>query len=107
MRRDGKETGEKPKYVDWSYIFFKLAKYLGMSKEDIYTLTLPQLDKYLSHLDEHVKFEFEYNANSVALGIAKAFGEGKDEDGEYADDSEYDEATEDDIDMLTQLLGGM
>ena len=79
-----------------------LAKHCGFNKYDVHNLTLPQLERYLMHCHKNIKFEFEVNANSIASAVAKLFGGGKNDDS----DEDYSEATDGDIDLLANYLGG-
>lgn len=80
-----------------------LGRYCGFTKKDIYELTLPQLERYMVHCKRNIKFEFEASSNSVVHAVAKIFGKDDKPAGTSVEESE---ASEDDINMLSKLLGG-
>ena len=92
--------------VDWSEIFFLLARYCGFTKDDVWQLTLPQLERYLIHCHRNIAFQFKANAGSIAGEVARIFGGGGKDHGHDSEEGRYGEATEEDITMLARFLGG-
>lgn len=87
--------------IDWSRIFFKLAKEMGLKKNDVWNLTLPQLERYMVLLNEDIEFSFKHNANSTAYGIGLAFGGSESKEVE-----EFEDVSEDNISQLEQIFSG-
>ncbi|WP_246187938.1 hypothetical protein [Paenibacillus tengchongensis] len=95
--------------MDWANIFFKLAHYCNLKKQDVWELTLPQLGYYLEQCHEHI--EFTIKISSMSLGGLGLFGGGsaggdgmgeKDDSGAYEDG--YKVADAEDMNFLAQLL---
>jgi hypothetical protein len=96
--------------MDWSNIFFKLARYCNLDKTKVWELTLPQLNYYLKQCHEHIDFTVKVST----MGMASMFGGGASSEGsgqtETREDGEYEEgykvADSEDMEWLANMLGG-
>lgn len=97
------DTGEE---VHWGEIFFLLHKHCNLNKWEIWEYTLPQITELIKQTNKFI--EYEVKINSLPLEIFGAFAGGGDDsetEGTTTEDG-YQVATADDIDLLTQFLGG-
>lgn len=75
-----------------------LHKHCNLNKWQIWEYTLPQVTELMKSANKLIQFEVE-----TRLAPFSVFGGGATEGGE---DDEYKEATEEDIMLLAQALGG-
>lgn len=79
-------------------------KHCNLDKWQIMKYTYPQVQELLAQCNKYIQFEVE-----IAMAPAKAmFGGGGGDGSESTDagDTDYHEATEDDINTLARILGG-
>jgi hypothetical protein len=81
--------------LPWSYLFFILHKHCGLDKWKIYEYTLPQISELMKESKKYIEFEVSTRIPMPFLGG----GAGRSSDG-------FKEATEEDINALTNFLGG-
>ncbi|GAS82003.1 hypothetical protein MKY87_01125 [Paenibacillus sp. FSL R7-0198] len=97
--------------VNWANIFFKLAHYCHLKKQDVWQLTLPQLGYYLEQCNEHI--EFTIKVSSMSLGGLFGSGVPSNEDSSGGEEETrtdgnyvngYKVADAEDMSFLAQLL---
>jgi len=107
--REEEEDYDNRQPVDWANIFFKLAHYCNLKKQDVWELTLPQLGYYLEQCNEHIEFTIKVSSMSIGgfglfggAGSSETVDEKEKEDGSYIDG--YKVAEAEDMNFLAQLL---
>ena len=91
--------------MHWGEIFFLLHKHCHLNKWEIWEYTLPQITELIKQTNKYI--EYEVKINSLPLEVFGAFVDGEDgsETGNTTEDG-YKVATEEDIDLFAQFLGG-
>lgn len=98
-----KEYDQKANNIDWSDIFFKLGHYLNLKKEDVWKLTIPQLNYFLKKVNSHI--EFTVKVSSMSMGaMFGGGGVGTESSTDSTSNAEFNYANEDDIDFLGSIL---
>jgi len=108
--KEEEEEYDSKSPVDWANIFFKLAHYCNLKKQDVWELTLPQLGYYLEQCSEHIEFTIKVSSLSMGgLGLSDGVNnslnnnqEEQREDGTYMNG--YKVADAEDMNFLAQLL---
>lgn len=95
--------------MNWANIFFKLAHYCNLKKQDVWELTLPQLGYYLEQCHEHIEFTIKVSSMSLgALGMFGGEASIEPNSGDNSDDASYIDgykvADAEDMNFLAQLL---
>ena len=91
--------------MHWGEIFFLLHKHCGLNKWEIWGYTLPQITELVKSTNKYIEYEVKLSSLPMEMfgSVMGGIGGGevpKTDDG-------YTVATEDDIDLFAQLLGGM
>jgi hypothetical protein len=90
--------------LDWGEIFFILHKHCNLDKWKIWNYTLPQVEVLCSRANRYIQFEI-----STRMPMLPFMGGNVDVNqniNNSSDDSEYQEVTAKDIDLLARILGG-
>ena len=92
--------------MHWGEIFFLLHKHCNLNKWEIWEYTLPQITELMKQISKYV--EYEVRINSLPFEMFGTFTDGGDDGKKEVGIKEdgYKVATEEDIDLLAQFLGG-
>lgn len=95
--------------MNWSELFFTLHKHCGLDKWKVMGYTLPQIAELMKSSNRYIRFEVETRMGANPLmGMMGGMGaaEGSSPSKQKFNDTEYQVATEDDIQLLAKALGG-
>lgn len=91
--------------MHWGELFFLLHKHCGLNKWEIWEYTLPQVTELIKSTNKYIEYEVKLSSLPMEM-FGSVMGGSSGEEAPTAVDG-YTVATEDDIDLFSQLLGGM
>lgn len=91
--------------MHWGELFFLLHKHCGLNKWEIWEYTLPQVTELIKSTNKYIEYEVKLSSLPMEM-FGSVMGGSSGEDSPTTVDG-YTVATEDDIDLFSQLLGGM
>ncbi|GAA0376746.1 hypothetical protein [Bacillus horti] len=80
-----------------------MGHYLGFKKQDVWQLTIPQLNYYLRKCNEHIEFTIKVHSMSY-MGLFGSASSSNTSSSAIGDSGSYNEATAEDMEWLSSIL---